>query len=788
MTVFFKTLKLCVLAFAVYAFSANAQMMTATNPGPQDDASKYSGKQEASITELQNRPVNHEPITQTDEYGQFNFNAYLGGLGASGGYVAVPSGINENIDGSIEAWVYPTAVTGDQAIVAKGDITNVGFFFGIQASTAKLFIRFGNGVSINTTGTSIPVNQWSHVACTWSGGAGNYTVSFYLNGALNGSTSLNTGTWNVTSDSLTIGNSRSGFSGTAFFGNIDEVRYWTDVRTATEIRDNRFVGLGDGAGSNTSSALTSSSSYAGCNNSFCFNTGGNNTDNIGGAVGYMRSGAGAFYSAYAPQPIPYNMACLFNHGTNDYVVIPDNAVFDQTADGSIEAWVYMTTASQLNTIFHKGTSFATGTLAFYVSAGNKVGINIGSHNYISTGQTLAANKWYHLAATWSGGPNFTVRLYVNGEQDYTATFNLAMPTNSDPAWIGRYYTTTGNFQGYIDEVRFWSGARTQDQIKQNMFASGRALLPNASLVGLWTFDGNLLNYSATTGINGSFNSGGTNNCRISAFRNETSTGALSNSFIAHATVDNRFTGGTTPNPFPSGYIIKTSSKPINDNASTFDTIHVNGSAALSSIEVFMAIRHTYCGDLSLTLKAPNGQTRDLSSGNGGTGEDMLTIFVDGSTAITTSAFYPPWSNVAGPEVTMGNFGSTNIQGNWILEVHDGAGGDTGNIIGWGLRFNGAVTNIEPISNTVPGTYALHQNYPNPFNPVTNIRFDIPKASNVKLVVYDILGREVKTLVNEFKNPGAYELQFDASNIASGTYFYKIEAGDFVQIKKMVLVK
>ena len=196
----------------------------------------------------------------------------------------------------------------------------------------------------------------------------------------------------------------------------------------------------------------------------------------------------------------------------------------------------------------------------------------------------------------------------------------------------------------------------------------------------------------------------------------------------------------------------------------------------------MAIRHTYCGDLSITLKSPNGQTRDLSSGNGGTGEDILTFFVDGSQAVTTSTFYPPWSNVAGPEATMGTFNSTNIQGNWILEIHDGAGGDTGDLIGWGLRFNNGVT------NNVPGQYQLYQNYPNPFNPATSVRFDIPKASNVKLVVYDILGREVRTLLNEFKNPGTYELNFDATNLASGTYFYRIEAADFTSIKKMVLVK
>jgi subtilisin-like proprotein convertase family protein len=788
MRLFFKCIpSLLLVLFFSSASIIYAQLPTGIDPGPQNnESSKYIGKPEARIDEQADRLTNYAPYAQTDEYGYFNFNAVLSGLGATGGYVAVPGAFNENVDGSVEAWIYPTATTSSApCIVGKGDATTVGFLFGVSWSSNVLYMRFGSTPTVNTGGTTIPLNQWTHVAATWTGGAGNYTVTFYVNGAQSGSTVNNTGSWNITTDSLIIGSIRAPFGGKNFYGDIDEVRYWADVRTAAEIKDNRFVGIGDGNGANSGSALTSSSAYVDCNDMWNFNTGGNNIDYIGGLTGYMRSGAVATYSSYAPRPIPYNYACWFNRGANDYIVIPDNAAFDQTSAGSIEAWVYMTTAGQLNTIFHKGTSFATGTLAFYVTASNKMGINIGSHNYISTGQTLVANKWYHLAATWTGGPNFTVKEYVNGVLDYTATYNLAMPTNSDPAWIGRYYTTTGNFQGYIDEVRFWSTERTQDQIKQNMFVSGRALLPLASLVGLWNFDGNLLNFSATTGIDGSFNSGGTNNCRFTAFSNETSSGALSNIFEAYSTVINR---GGSPNPFPQGYIVKPVNKPINDNSSTYDTIAVGGSAALTSVEVLMSIRHTYCGDLSITLKAPNGQTRDLSSSNGGTGMDILTIFVDGSTPVTTADFYPPWSNVAGPEVAMGTFGGTNIQGNWILQVADGASGDTGTLTGWGLRFNGATTSIEPISNVIPGTYALYQNYPNPFNPATNIKFDIAKASNVKLVVYDILGREVRTLVNEFKNPGSYELKFDGLNIASGTYFYRIEAGDFVEIKKMVLIK
>lgn len=91
-------------------------------------------------------------------------------------------------------------------------------------------------------------------------------------------------------------------------------------------------------------------------------------------------------------------------------------------------------------------------------------------------------------------------------------------------------------------------------------------------------------------------------------------------------------------------------------------------------------------------------------------------------------------------------------------------------------------------STVPFKLVLAQNYPNPFNPVTTIRYIIPKKELVTLKIYDILGREVKILVNEIKDAGTYSAEFDASNLASGIYFYKIASGDFTETRKMVLIK
>lgn len=95
--------------------------------------------------------------------------------------------------------------------------------------------------------------------------------------------------------------------------------------------------------------------------------------------------------------------------------------------------------------------------------------------------------------------------------------------------------------------------------------------------------------------------------------------------------------------------------------------------------------------------------------------------------------------------------------------------------------------IQQITSVVK-EFSLGQNYPNPFNPTTNIRFSIPKSEHVSLRVYDILGREVKALVNQNLTPGEYQVDFDATGLSSGMYYYSLRSGDFVDVKKMVLVK
>jgi uncharacterized protein YdaL len=124
----------------------------------------------------------------------------------------------------------------------------------------------------------------------------------------------------------------------------------------------------------------------------------------------------------------------------------------------------------------------------------------------------------------------------------------------------------------------------------------------------------------------------------------------------------------------------------------------------------------------------------------------------------------------------GGFGCTSNMNLIGCIVNGVLYGDTNMLVG-----------INKLSTEIPNEYNLYQNYPNPFNPSTSIKFDIPKNGMMSLKIYDTEGKEVYS-INEFKPAGQYEFTFDASNYASGLYFYKLESTGFTETKKMVLIK
>jgi hypothetical protein len=122
------------------------------------------------------------------------------------------------------------------------------------------------------------------------------------------------------------------------------------------------------------------------------------------------------------------------------------------------------------------------------------------------------------------------------------------------------------------------------------------------------------------------------------------------------------------------------------------------------------------------------------------------------------------------------------QDNSITEIHEN------NNKGYAILGSSSVTGVEDENYFIPEEYVLYQSYPNPFNPTTTIKYSLPQSDNVSLVVYDILGREVAVLLDDYKTAGTYSVEFNASKYASGIYFYQLQAGNFVETKKMILLK
>jgi hypothetical protein len=110
-----------------------------------------------------------------------------------------------------------------------------------------------------------------------------------------------------------------------------------------------------------------------------------------------------------------------------------------------------------------------------------------------------------------------------------------------------------------------------------------------------------------------------------------------------------------------------------------------------------------------------------------------------------------------------------------------------------IKYFQTPTSVYEEGSDLPENYSLYQNYPNPFNPSTKIKYSIPSVGtqrdvSVQIKVYDVLGNEIETLVNEEKTIGSYEVEFDGTGLPSGEYFYQLKAGDFISTKKMILLK
>ena len=148
----------------------------------------------------------------------------------------------------------------------------------------------------------------------------------------------------------------------------------------------------------------------------------------------------------------------------------------------------------------------------------------------------------------------------------------------------------------------------------------------------------------------------------------------------------------------------------------------------------------------------------------------------------------PFTGTFKPKSSLSAFNGAEATGNWTITINDMVPANDGVFEAWSIAILTETSTDVKSTDVPPSEFTLFQNYPNPFNPSTRIKYQVSSISQVSLKVYDLLGREVATLVNEYKPAGSYEANFDAKGLSSGIYFYKLQAGSFVQTRKMVLLK
>ena len=222
---------------------------------------------------------------------------------------------------------------------------------------------------------------------------------------------------------------------------------------------------------------------------------------------------------------------------------------------------------------------------------------------------------------------------------------------------------------------------------------------------------------------------------------------------------------------------------INENKQLSDTIHVviNGSNISKIADIELSLSYD-----SGVLEFLNAESTDLTksfsiSKSLGFNNivDLDLVSRNGITSDSGSVILLSFLNIAESSTkTYLNFSKANLvddvlSNRSISQLKDG-------------EINIIVTNVK--MENIPTNFYLAQNYPNPFNPTTIIKYDLPQKSFVELKIYDILGRQVHTLVNEEKLAGTYQVDFNSNNLASGVYFYRIKTGDFTKVKKMILLR
>ena len=698
---------------------------------------------------------------------QYYYNRAFNLTGTTGDYFAAKPGAELDITGSftLECWLKPTNSTSPvfQNVIAKRLSGSTGYE--LYLNNGKATLRT-SGATRMVGKTILTNNVWTHVAGTYNSSTN--TFSMYINGILDTSAVIASATPVSNTDSLYFGRGIN----SPYAGLLDEIRVWNVERTVADIASTIRMPLAENSGI-----------YTGLVGAWRANTAivATGLDDINGNNAYLRGAAS--FTDFSNRP---NSHLAFNTGlmctgaaTGICVSIPNAAVLSPTTAITLECWLF-TGNTDVQVIMGKGSSATGYPFRLLKSTSNSFrvilnsGTAIGSGNY---GGLIPTNKWTHLAFTYNSS-NGVFAYYMNGVPTLSGTQSVgAISANSEALTIGGGPSQV-TLNGMIDEVRIANYVKTPQEISQGMFCSiDLNNEPNPSSTNVvYSFEGTLMDLTdgAPRGV---FTGPGIRFTQVSTTSAE-----------FPAPMD-RWDAGK----FANGFRVKYPGLTFGASPTTIvDSIYMGQVLSISDLNVFVAANHSYAGDMNVSIKNPaNTTTRILYSGSPSyIGGSMVTIFDDAADSTIGGTVLAPFSPRVKPSNSISTFNGQAALGWWKIIITDlFPASDDGILLGWGLQFNNQIiTGVGEVANEVPGKFDLQQNYPNPFNPKTTISYAIAKNVFVKIAVFDILGREVKSLVNEIQKAGSYSVILDASNLASGTYYYRMEAGDYLNTKKMIVIK
>lgn len=404
-----------------------------------------------------------------------NLSAQIGGncliFDGTDDYIDCGNTINSSIGSQItlSAWVYPELNDyGDRGIVgnfwydggAKGGASIFAWQSGAFPSTDHIWYAMVSNQSGGTLTVSSPflieLNKWTHVSMTYD----NSTLRLFIDGvevaAASGSGYLEDPT---TNNSFYV--AKHSYASNYFNGKMDEVRVWNSTRSTDEIRANMYEQL---VGNETGLVA-----YYNFNESSGTSLDDGSTNSNSGTLTNM---AGTEWKPSSAFFGPKN--CLDFDGVNDYVDCGTNASLSSLSNISVEAWVYPTSSSSWQEVFHKQDNVGNpNSVTLALSGGTDIYtfVNSGSTGATSNSITdvLTLNEWNHIAMTWQNSDG-EVNVYVNGVNvsTYNGSTDALPVVGTGKAFLGSLSGSTEFFTGKIDEVRIWTDVRTETEIRNNM--------------------------------------------------------------------------------------------------------------------------------------------------------------------------------------------------------------------------------------------------------------------------------------------------------------------------------